>query len=180
MTVAFQTTDTLLDDLNPLDAAAPAGAVRTSYADAVTDATIAFAEKIDFAAGSDPFSVATADFDGDGKLDLVTTNYSSNKVSVRFNTSTGDTLSFDPSSIFATGDYPYSVTATDVTGDGKPDLIVANYAYYSGSSYTGRISVLENTSFPGQLVLLTSFSWLLGRIPSRLLAPILMVTVWSI
>ncbi|PQJ95045.1 FG-GAP repeat protein [Chromatium okenii] len=99
MTVAFQTTDTLLDDLNPLDAAASAGAVRTSYADAGTDETVSFAEKIDFEVGNAPYSVATADFDGDSKLDLVATNYGANKVSVRFNTSTGDTLSFDPAAL---------------------------------------------------------------------------------
>jgi Ca2+-binding RTX toxin-like protein len=152
MTTAFQTTDTLLADINPLDAAAPAGAVRTSYADAVSDATIAFAEKIDFAAGSNPLSLAIADFDGDGKLDLVTTNYDADKVSVRYNTSTGDTLSFDPSSTFATGNQPYSVTSADVNGDGLLDLIVANDDYeYSSGFYYGTISVLQNTSFPGAI-----------------------------
>ncbi|MBK1642360.1 hypothetical protein CKO12_10815 [Chromatium okenii] len=167
MTVAFQTTDTLLDDLNPLDAAAPAGAVRTSYADAVMDETVSFAEKIDFEAGDFPHSLATADFDGDGKLDLVTTNFNADKVSVRFNTSTGDTLSFDPSSTFATGNQPHSVTAADITGDGKLDLIVANHDYnYDSGAYSGTISVLENTSFPGAIGFADQFQLTTGPLPA--------------
>ena len=36
------------------------------------------------------------------------------------------TPSFAAQQTFATGSDPYSVTAADVNGDGKPDLIVAN------------------------------------------------------
>ena len=43
---------------------------------------------------------------------------------------------------FATGSDPFSVTAADINGDGKPDLIVAN----DGSN---TVSVLLNTTAPG-------------------------------
>ncbi|MGC2762742.1 MAG: FG-GAP-like repeat-containing protein, partial [Candidatus Binatus sp.] len=49
------------------------------------------------------------------------------------------TTSFATQQTFATGSVPYSVTAADVNGDGKPDLIVANYV-------DGTVSVLLNTT----------------------------------
>ena len=43
---------------------------------------------------------------------------------------------------FATGSQPVSVTAADLNGDGKPDLIVANVI-------SNTVSVLLNTTAPG-------------------------------
>ena len=45
-----------------------------------------FAAKTDFATGAGPASVAVGDFNGDGKPDLATANYSANTVSVLLNT----------------------------------------------------------------------------------------------
>src|SRR5262249_59762660 len=42
----------------------------------------AFLTPVAYAAGSNPLAVVTADFNGDGHLDLATANYSSNDVSV--------------------------------------------------------------------------------------------------
>ena len=53
------------------------------------------------------------------------------------------TPSFAAQQTFATGTYPHSVTAADVNGDGKPDLIVAN------DDYANTVSVLLNTTAPG-------------------------------
>ena len=47
---------------------------------------------------------------------------------------------------FPTGSDIRDTTSADITGDGKPDLIVANYASYAGS-----VSVVLNTSAPGVL-----------------------------
>ena len=51
-----------------------------------SNGSISFATKLDFASGTKPQSVAIGDIDGDGKPDLATTNYDSNKVSVLRNT----------------------------------------------------------------------------------------------
>ena len=55
----------------------------------------------------------------------------------------GFTASFADPQPFATGAGPFSVTAADLNGDGKPDLIVTN----EGGDDT--LSVLLNTTAPG-------------------------------
>ena len=103
-----------------------------------------FATQQVFAAGGSPYSVTTADINGDGKLDFIVANNGSSTVSVQLNTTApgAATPSFAPQQIFATGNGPYSVTSVDVNGDGKPDLIVAN-------SFANTVSVLLNTTAPG-------------------------------
>jgi elongation factor P hydroxylase len=106
--------------------------------------TPSFAAQQTFATGSVPYSVTTADVNGDGKPDLIVANGNDNTVSVLLNiTAPGATTpSFAAQQIFATGTHPYSVTAADLNGDGKPDLIDAN-------AYDNTISVLFNTTVPG-------------------------------
>ncbi|HXD83736.1 MAG TPA: FG-GAP-like repeat-containing protein [Rudaea sp.] len=107
-------------------------------------ATPTFAAQQTFATGNEPISVTTADLNGDGKPDLIVTNYASNTVSVLLNTTApgATTASFSAQQTFATGINPHAVTAVDVNGDGKADLIVADY----GDS---TVSVLLNTTSPG-------------------------------
>ena len=93
--------------------------------------------KTDYLTGTLPFCVATADLDGDGKPDIVNVNKSSNTISVLRNTSAGSNPSFAAKVDFATGQEPLAVVISDVTGDGKPDIVVAN-------SVSGTVSVLRN------------------------------------
>jgi hypothetical protein len=97
-----------------------------------------------FATGGDPASVAVADFNGDGKPDLVVANNASHTVSVLLNTTTpgASNSSFTAQQTFAIGILPFSVTVADVNGDGSPDLVVAN-------SNSNTVSVLLNTTAPG-------------------------------
>jgi hypothetical protein len=91
-----------------------------------------------FSAGSSPDSVAVADFDGNGKPDLATTNAGGNNVTVLLGNGAG-AFSAAPGSPFAAGSTPTSVAVGDLNGDGKPDLTTTNAS-------SNNVTVLLNTS----------------------------------
>ena len=118
-------------------------------------ATPSFAPQVVFATGLDPTSVTAADVNGDGKPDLITANFdyygTGNTVSVLLNSTApgATTPSLAPQETFATGVGPSSVMTADVNGDGKPDLIVANYGVPDSVPIGNTVSVLLNTTAPG-------------------------------
>ena len=76
-----------------------------------------------YATGSFPNFVTIADVNGDGKSDLLLSNYYSNDVSVLLGNGDG---TFQAQQTYATGAGPSASSAADVNGDGKPDLLVAD------------------------------------------------------
>ena len=109
-----------------------------------TVGTVSFATKVDYATGSNPYSVAIGDLDGDGKPDLAVACSGNARVCVFRNKSTAGTVSFDSRVDFITGANPQSVAIGDLDGDGKPDLAVANYT-------SSTVSVFRNTSAVGYI-----------------------------
>jgi len=129
-----------------------------------TSGSISFASKVDFATGTNPYSVAIGDLDGDGKPDLAVANLLDNTVSVFRNTATSGSIttgSFAAKVDFATGTYsnPISVAIGDLDGDGKPDLAVANDG-------TSSVSVLRNTSTSGSISFASNVDFATGSQPS--------------
>ena len=108
----------------------------------------AFAAPVNLATpggNSSPYGIAAADLDGDGKLDIIATDYvGTNVVSVYRNTCTPGNISFGARVDFATGMQPQGVAVSDIDGDGRPDLLVANVG-------SGKVSILRNTSVMGSL-----------------------------
>ncbi|GAB3690240.1 hypothetical protein GCM10027592_07370 [Spirosoma flavus] len=70
-----------------------------------------------------PVSVATGDFNGDGKVDLVTASLNNNNVSVRLGDGLGN---FGAPTTFTASSNPLWVAVGDFNNDGKADLVTAN------------------------------------------------------
>jgi len=120
--------------------------VSSEYAVAILlgDGLGGFATPVNHQVGYGASSIAVADFDGDGNVDLAVTNLHSNTVSLLFGTGAGG---FGPYATVTVGPVwagPASVAAGDFNGDGWVDLATAN----SGSD---DISVLRGNGAGGFL-----------------------------
>jgi hypothetical protein len=92
--------------------------------------------------GTNPHSVAAADVNGDGKVDLISANLGNNTLTVLTNNGIGG---FVVSASPGVGSSPRSVVAADMNGDGKVDLISAN----AGAN---TLTVLTNSGTGGFLL----------------------------
>ena len=93
-----------------------------------------FAPKVEYTtgAGSNPECLRMGDVNGDGKLDIFTSNAGTNNISVLLNHGDG---TFGAPTTFSTPAHPTSIDLCDLNGDGKQDLATANYS-------AGSVSVL--------------------------------------
>ena len=80
-------------------------------------------DPLDTGSGTAPESVAVADLDGDGNLDLVVACYGANAVGVLLGNGDG---TFLPIELYGAGDAPIAVTIGDLNLDGIPDLVVTD------------------------------------------------------
>jgi hypothetical protein len=86
-----------------------------------------FASIVNYASGgSAPQSLAVADLERDGKLDVVVSNSGGSNVGVLLGN--GDGTFQTPLTYSTGGNFPLGVAIADVNGDGKPDLVVVNNA----------------------------------------------------
>ncbi|MGA6983660.1 MAG: FG-GAP-like repeat-containing protein [Candidatus Sulfotelmatobacter sp.] len=73
--------------------------------------------------GNTPVSIALADFNGDGNLDIVTADQQGNTISILLGNGTGI---FPKHVEYPTGLFPTSVAAGDFNGDGNTDVAVSD------------------------------------------------------
>jgi len=100
---------------------------------------------IDFASENELYDLSLNDFDGDGRVDIITANNNSNLVTVYQNTSTIGTVGFTKKFITINSN-TLNVNSRDLDGDGKPDAVI------SKSGIPGdRVYILRNTSVVGNI-----------------------------
>jgi hypothetical protein len=90
----------------------------------------AFLAPVDYTVGWDPFDVKAGDFNNDGHLDLATSNYGSNSVSVLLGNPDG---TFQPARTTATAPRPGSLAVGDFNEDGTLDLVATTRDQLGGS-----------------------------------------------
>lgn len=115
------------------------GTTETCLAQSVPDSWLFWPARLSVKLGGNmPQSITSADFNGDGYLDIATANYGSSNVSVVLATEAG---LFGLPVDYSTGPNPVSIVSADFNRDGYSDLATANYA----SGYAAMMSVLLGT-----------------------------------
>jgi hypothetical protein len=111
--------------------------------------TNSFGARVDYPVAGAPFDVRVADFDGDGRPDIVVVDEASNMISVLRNIGSDGAITSNSFAVpvnFAVGSSPGFLAIADLDGDGKPDVVVGN-----GNDSNNAVSVLRNISTAGNI-----------------------------
>jgi hypothetical protein len=105
-------------------------------------ATIKFTQTTPSAAAMGPYFIALSDINKDGKLDIVTANYSANSFSVLLGDGAGG-FTLAASTPVSTCNTPQIVLTRDISNDGLDDVIIA---CYTNSGPAAGVDVFVNQS----------------------------------
>lgn len=86
--------------------------------------TTSYTSKFDFSVGSNPWDLVLSDLNGDGKHDIVTTNWGSGTISILQNKISGDSINFGTKIDLLSGNSPRGLGIGDLDGNGVPDIAV--------------------------------------------------------
>jgi len=126
----------------------------TVYHNNSTPGNISFVPQGSYILGSNayPIGVTAGDLDGDGKPEIVVSNFYTPTISILLNTSTPGYISFAAPISYPAGSYATAASIADLNGDGKPEIAVA-----CGGS--GVLSTYTNNSTVGHLSFSPMANW---------------------
>ena len=135
-----------LNDDGLLDiAAANAGTHNVSILHGAGDGEFQYAATISLQPGSEPTSITSGDFNGDGKADLATANRKSNDVTILLGAGDG---TFDPGLSVSVGRSPTSITTHDFNRDGVDDWATTDVDDKTISMAFGGPTIGQPVQFP--------------------------------
>jgi gliding motility-associated-like protein len=103
----------------------------------ITLSSVSYAPKVDYTVGTTPREVAVGDLNNDGNLDIVSSNYGANSISVLMGVGTG---CFSLAQSFPAATNAHGLALADVNRDGILDVITTK-----GSTNSSSLSVLLGT-----------------------------------
>lgn len=117
---------------------------RNTYVSPAT--SLSFSSQITLSTSlNNPAGVAVGDLDGDGKAEIVASNFIyAGSVNIYKNRSTAGSPLFTDLGTFTTGKFPAGISIGDLNGDGYPEVITGN----TGNDTGNTISVIRNTPVP--------------------------------
>lgn len=127
-----------------------------------------FLAPLNLATGGLTPSVAAADLNGDGLVDVVAADFDSNgnngQVTVFFQ-NPASPGTFQPAVTFPAGAQPQAVRIADVNGDGLPDLVIANRGPGGDGTGSPGVSILlQDATHPGSFLAPATYSTPWGAI----------------
>jgi hypothetical protein len=136
--------------------------------------TSSFASRVNFNTGITPYYISVGDLTGNGKLDILVTNFGDGTATVWQNKSIPGSItsaSFFKRLNFTVGTKPYAGLLADIDGDAKTDILVSN----TGSN---TLSILRNTV--GAQMIVSPTSSTLPATGGSLTASISSNLVWKV
>lgn len=132
------------DGTPDLVTAGTSSSIFSVYTNSSNNGNLAFSTKLQLTSSYRPYDVAVADFNADGKLDIVvgnspTTVGDPDRISLFLNTTSGSVVSFAPAQSIAAGLNGTRLTIADFDGDKRPDIAFAN-------TFTSNLILLRNIS----------------------------------